>query len=100
MSDQQNNIEQAQATLAQKVYLPAFLQKCAELGVKIESDQDVQSLLDIAQSVKIARLQHQAEAPQDSFLKVAADAAREAVSPSFISAALQDQDIRELENAA
>ena len=43
---------EAQQTL-QSVYLPAFLEKCAERGVELTSEDDVQDMLEIAAAVRM-----------------------------------------------
>lgn len=44
----------AQATLFQQVYVPAFIQKCAELGTPIGDEASLHEALETAAMVKVA----------------------------------------------
>lgn len=91
--------------LFSRVYVPAFLQKCAELGIVVNSDEEVADLLEIAARVKLAsHEQSQVQAnSQASFLKQAklAIAGTEQPAPASIQGEdevvnhlLQDQEVK------
>lgn len=53
--DKQAELTEEQAQMLNEVYLPAFLEKCAERGVEITSDEDLHDLLNISANVKMLK---------------------------------------------
>lgn len=53
------DMEKVQADLFQQVYLPAYIEKCAELGLNAQSPEDLQGLLEISASVDMLQQQQQ-----------------------------------------
>ena len=53
--EKQAELNEEQAQMLSEVYLPAFLEKCAERGVEITSDEDLHDLLNISANVKMLK---------------------------------------------
>jgi len=79
-----NDAANAQAVLFEEVYLPAFIQKCAELG---QSFEDQQSLRDALESV--AMLNAADSTQKSNVVKSAASTLREALGVADPSVAQQ-----------
>ena len=53
--EKQAELNEEQAQMLSEVYLPAFLEKCAERGVEITSDEALHDLLNISANVKMLK---------------------------------------------
>jgi len=71
MSDT-NKVESKMDTLFNKVYLPVFINKLAECGVAVGSEEELYDMLKIAALTR-AHIAAEAPTPQASVIKQAAD---------------------------
>ncbi len=76
MAEQQINAE-ALAQIAQDIYLPAFMDKCAELGVPIRNQDELDDALKAVVGIKAAKAK--LEAQSHSVIKQAADSISKAM---------------------
>jgi hypothetical protein len=53
--DKEAEMNEEQAQMLSEVYLPAFMEKCAERGVEITSEDDLRGLLSISANVKMLK---------------------------------------------
>jgi hypothetical protein len=74
MREQQLNKEAAQQVLMHEIYLPAFLEKCAQCGLEINSDSEVGEAIEL-----VALLKQASSETTNSLLKSAAASMREAL---------------------
>lgn len=84
--------------MAGKVYLPEFIKQCRALGIEPANDQQLGSLLEIAQTVRVHQMKAAAEGQSepDQFEK-AANAARALMAQEGLqdfSAYLNDPEIQ------
>ena len=50
----------AQAVLLERVYVPVFIEKCAQAGINFKDEAELVAALETVASVKAAELEHQA----------------------------------------
>ena len=81
-----DNMMKSQEVLFEQVYLPIFVEKCAEKGIVFNSEEDLHSALESAAILKLAKVQ--SEQGSASVIKQASAALRKA-------SGMPDQDVVE-----
>jgi len=95
--DTNKAMEQKLAVITEKVYLPAFMSKLAELGVQVQSEDELQDLLKIAVMTRMHQSNEAApEAGSQADLVKAAAASLESMTfgtQDQVAALLQDPEV-------